>query len=180
MPMLGVQAKALNASWALFSCCDTTSKARFRKEWHSAKKAVLRTQDKLLLWSMMARGGRDVRPPGANPSINRITLIALSGIWEGDFVLLVKHLLNRTYILSLGGHGVRVAVRCLRAIWLGVFSSFSFLCKVFLIAIDLTQCAYIRIFRYFRAILAAFNVLSNKKRSLLLYKTFDILLQTTY
>ena len=54
------KAKALNASWALFSCCDTTSKARFRKEWHSAKKAVLRTQDKLLLWSMMARGGRDV------------------------------------------------------------------------------------------------------------------------
>ena len=88
------KAKALNASWALFSC-DTTSKGRFRKEWHSAKKAVLHTQDKLLLWSMMARGGRDVRPPGANPSINRITLIALSGIWEGDFVYLVKHLLNR-------------------------------------------------------------------------------------
>ena len=56
------KAKALNVSWALFSCDGEPSRARSCKGRRRAKKAVLHTQDKLLLWSMMAHGGRDVAP----------------------------------------------------------------------------------------------------------------------
>jgi hypothetical protein len=51
----------------------------------------------ICFWSMMARGGRELRPQGAN--FNRITLITLSDIRESDFVLLVKHLFK--VILSI-------------------------------------------------------------------------------
>ena len=40
---------------------------------------------------MMSRGGRENGAQRRNP---RITLIALSGIWEGDFDWVVKHLLK--------------------------------------------------------------------------------------
>ena len=62
------KAKALNASWALFSFDGEPSRARSCKGRRRAKKAVLRTQDKLLLWSMMARGGRDVAPQRQIPT----------------------------------------------------------------------------------------------------------------
>ena len=40
---------------------------------------------------------------------NRITLITLSGIWEGDFGLLVKHLLNRKIFLHKIFYGLKAS-----------------------------------------------------------------------
>ena len=60
------------------------------------------------------------------PNPNRITLIALSGIWEGDFVLLVKHLLNQgvfTWFSYTSLNNFLTEDRCTSDILLGPFLS---------------------------------------------------------
>lgn len=61
------KAKALNASWALFSCCAGPSKACFRKGRCSAKKASPASAGLAFALVVMARGGREKASQRLNP-----------------------------------------------------------------------------------------------------------------